>query len=390
MTEQAITLDITPSGVPPMVYADQYDRGRTVHVYVKDQSKTFTPSSSYSYVVCGTKPTGTGFSYNNIVSVSGQYLSFDIQSQMTSVAGDVPCSIIIYSGNTRLGTLHFILHVQKAALSDNTVVDSNVYESLVHSTISDIFAEQGIIDPTAAPTLLWANSSPDSVFDAQDITVTAGFNLYLIIFNDYSSNYRPDSSGYQIQTMIYAPSGGAHSYGQFTYMLSDAQNPGEVDTANQDWSNNAYRSVVVYPSSGRIHFNSAMRNGFGPQNSVLIPWYVFGMHNVGRLLWVNSAPTSMFAPQDISIESGYNLYYMVFRDTDTDGYQISLMVYAPSNGVHSYAQFTYKINDTWYTAYRTVVVYPSSGTIHFNAAVRDGLSWRNGYLVPWYVFGFNI
>lgn len=122
MPVQNITLNVVPSGVPPIVHVSQNDNGWTIRLSLMRGREPYPLSSSYTYTLCGTKPTGTGFSYDDAVSMIGSnVLSFNTNTVMTAVAGDVRCGIIIHDGDERVGTLNFILHVQRTAFDPEQV-----------------------------------------------------------------------------------------------------------------------------------------------------------------------------------------------------------------------------------------------------------------------------
>lgn len=118
---QTVNLNLTPSGVPPIVHLKQYDReSRTITCTVYDGSALFSAPSSASATIRGTKPDHTGFEYS--ANISGSMVTFTVQTQMTVLAGDVPAEIRITSGSQILGTATIILRVEPSALSSNVTV----------------------------------------------------------------------------------------------------------------------------------------------------------------------------------------------------------------------------------------------------------------------------
>ena len=116
---QTVNLNLTPSGVPPIVHLKQYDReSRTITCTVYDGSALFSAPSGASATIRGTKPDNTGFEY--AATISGSTVTFTVQTQMTVLAGDVPAEIRITSGSQILGTATIILRVEKSALSSDT------------------------------------------------------------------------------------------------------------------------------------------------------------------------------------------------------------------------------------------------------------------------------
>lgn len=120
MTTQNILLNVIPEDVQPIIHVSQYDKGQTwIFKLLLGDSYYQIPSGS-SVTIQGTKKDGTGFQY--ACSYSGHEVTAIEQQQMTVLAGDVPAELRIVNGNELIGTLNFIIRVEEAALSDNTVI----------------------------------------------------------------------------------------------------------------------------------------------------------------------------------------------------------------------------------------------------------------------------
>lgn len=118
---QEIDLNLTPSGVMPVVHLKQYDtKSRTITCNVYDGTSAFSPPSGATATIRGTKPDSTGFEYS--ASISGSTIVFTVQDQMTVLSGDIPAEIRIISGSQVIGTISIILRVEPSALSSNVTV----------------------------------------------------------------------------------------------------------------------------------------------------------------------------------------------------------------------------------------------------------------------------
>lgn len=123
MITQSINLNLITGQVLPRVNASQYDNNtRTLTMYLYDGELTFNIPNGVSGYIQGTKPDRTGFQYLATVTAGSNVVTFDITEQMTAVAGDVTCELVLVDGNDRIATVNFILHVEPAALSDDTVI----------------------------------------------------------------------------------------------------------------------------------------------------------------------------------------------------------------------------------------------------------------------------
>lgn len=123
MITQSINLNLITGQVLPRVNASQYDNNtRTLTMYLYDGELTFNIPNGVSGYIQGTKPDRTGFQYLATVTAGSNVVTFDITEQMTAVAGDVTCELVLVDGDDRIATVNFILHVEPAALSDDTVI----------------------------------------------------------------------------------------------------------------------------------------------------------------------------------------------------------------------------------------------------------------------------
>lgn len=123
MITQSINLNLISGQVLPRVNASQYDSNtRTLNMYLYDGELAFNVPSGVSGYIQGTKPDRTGFQYLTTATAGSNVVTFDITKQMTAVAGDVTCELVLVDGDDRIATVNFILHVEPAALSDDTVI----------------------------------------------------------------------------------------------------------------------------------------------------------------------------------------------------------------------------------------------------------------------------
>lgn len=123
MITQSINLNLITGQVLPRVNASQYDNNsRTLTMYLYDGELIFNIPNGVSGYIQGTKPDRTGFQYLATVAAGSNVVTFDITEQMTAVAGDVTCELVLVDGDDRIATVNFILHVEPAALSDDTVI----------------------------------------------------------------------------------------------------------------------------------------------------------------------------------------------------------------------------------------------------------------------------
>lgn len=122
MYTQDITLGIVPVGVRPVVHVSQYDNHvSALRFSLYKENVQFTIPSGAAVLVNGYKPDNTAFSYA-ATATSGNTATFSVTQQMTAVAGDVECELRVRTASEIIGTLNFILRVEPAPLTDDSVL----------------------------------------------------------------------------------------------------------------------------------------------------------------------------------------------------------------------------------------------------------------------------
>lgn len=126
MTTQIIKLNLIPGGVMPVVYASQYDNQTNALVFeLYNGDEPFTVPSGAAVLINGTKPPVdgqvTGFSYS-AASISGNRVVCNVTQQMTAVPGNVLCELRVRTATQIIGSVNFILMVERSALNDDTVL----------------------------------------------------------------------------------------------------------------------------------------------------------------------------------------------------------------------------------------------------------------------------
>lgn len=123
MITQTLKLNLIPGQVLPRVNASQYDAGtRTLQMVLYNGDQAFNIADGMSVFVQGTKPDMTGFQYAATATIGSNIVTLVVTQQMTAVWGNVICELVVADGEDRIATVNFVLSVEKAALSDDTVI----------------------------------------------------------------------------------------------------------------------------------------------------------------------------------------------------------------------------------------------------------------------------
>lgn len=135
---QKVKLNLIPQGVPPVVYASQYDVGRQFEFEIYEGEVEYEIPSGAVVTFQGTKPDNHSFAYSTadeepVISVSGSVVQVTSTEQMTAIPHKSMCEIIIRNGKVILGTLNVLLDVEKGAIPEDanaSASDLSAYESM--------------------------------------------------------------------------------------------------------------------------------------------------------------------------------------------------------------------------------------------------------------------
>lgn len=128
MITQRTRLDMRPGGVMPVVHVSQYDNDAAALIFdLYDGGELFTVPTGSSVLLNGLKPDNYGFSYQ-AASISGNTVVCNLTTQMTAVAGAVVCELRVRNGagTQIIGSCNFILQVEAAALTDDTIISDTM------------------------------------------------------------------------------------------------------------------------------------------------------------------------------------------------------------------------------------------------------------------------
>ena len=146
---EQIKVDLIPGRAIPVCHASQYDKGRTIRV-------NLTQGLSQNYILDGTedvtinvRKVDGNLVVEQLSVVEGKsYIDFSTTEQMTACYGSNTADIIIKKDDVEIGTMNFILEVEKDPRQDGVVSTSAIYNLEVQireineSMVPDMVAEQ--------------------------------------------------------------------------------------------------------------------------------------------------------------------------------------------------------------------------------------------------------
>lgn len=127
MITKALYLDLQNPGVRQVITVSQYDSGlRAFEFRLLNGSQIYQIPSNVTITLQGTKPDRNGFVYGCSYTSSTGMVIADCTEQMTAVAGEVLCQLILVdSSENRIGTFVFIINVEKGAINNETIVSTD-------------------------------------------------------------------------------------------------------------------------------------------------------------------------------------------------------------------------------------------------------------------------
>lgn len=108
------------------IFCSQYDNALREIVFTIYDGENLADLTGLTATVEGTKPDKYGYSYDATINTTNSTVTVTLVTQMTCVAGISHVEIVLYSGSYRVGTANFLLMVEEAGLSDDTIVSDSV------------------------------------------------------------------------------------------------------------------------------------------------------------------------------------------------------------------------------------------------------------------------
>ena len=126
---QTVNLQIIPNGVLPRVNVSQFDVGRQIQFKLYDGASAYTIPTGTQVRVDGIKPDKHGFSYD--ATWSGNTVTVTTTEQMTVLNGDIPCELRLIKDSQNIGTLNFVLAVEKSPIDGDTDISDTEIPAII-------------------------------------------------------------------------------------------------------------------------------------------------------------------------------------------------------------------------------------------------------------------
>ena len=174
MIEQKSYLNLIPDTGPLNVRCSQYDAGiRTLVFELYKGASLFQIPEGMTAKIRGAKPDGNVFEYSMTVDEDANTVSITIPEQMSVVAGDVICEVVLFDGATEeganvIGSANFTLIVEPSPIDMGVVSDSDIpaIETLING--GEVGQIMTWIETGAAWTWAARGDMMKSVYDQND------------------------------------------------------------------------------------------------------------------------------------------------------------------------------------------------------------------------------
>lgn len=148
---QKVKLNLIPQGVPPVVYASQYDVGRQFEFEIYEGDVEYEIPSNATVTFQGVKQDCHVFAYSSAdsnpnVTFSGSVVTVTTTEQMTAVPKKVLCEIVIRQSGILIGTLNTFIEVERAAVPDDAEASASDLSGFENMASQVQGAHQELID----------------------------------------------------------------------------------------------------------------------------------------------------------------------------------------------------------------------------------------------------
>lgn len=202
MITQKHDLDVTPSGVLPVVNASQYDVGRIIKFYLYNESEVYNIPVGTSVLVNGIKPNGDAFSYS--ATYTDNVVTVTLTDQMTVIDGEVKCELRFADalGND-IGTTNFILLVERAPFDASIPISETEIPAIIELARAEQYNAEawavgernGIpVDPTD-PTYhnnakYWSENAQHGSLDSlSDVAISSPVGGQALVYDDVNDEW---------------------------------------------------------------------------------------------------------------------------------------------------------------------------------------------------------
>ena len=126
---EEIRLNLIPNGVSPVCHVSQYDEGRQIKINLFEGINAYVIQSGDTFTLNVRKPDNTIVTTSVSGTQGNNYITISTTQQIAAVVGENLCELKITNGSTVIGTLNFVMQVERDVLTDG-IPSQSVIEDL--------------------------------------------------------------------------------------------------------------------------------------------------------------------------------------------------------------------------------------------------------------------
>lgn len=159
-------LNVIPSGVSPVCHVSQYDNGRQIKINLFSGTLPYELASGDTVTLNLRKPDNTIITASVSATAGNDYVVITTTEQMTAVVGETLGELKITNGSTVIGTLNFIMLVERDVIADGDPSESVIEDlnALVVAAVGDNFYTKTEVD-----TALAGKANADDVYTKSQV-----------------------------------------------------------------------------------------------------------------------------------------------------------------------------------------------------------------------------
>ena len=170
---EIIKLNLIPSGVNPTCHCSQYDKGRVIRIELFDGLTPYTLKNGDTVTLNVRKPDNTIVTASLTATQGNTYVDIVTTEQMCAVVGYNLCDLTITNGSVVIGTLNFIMQVERDVLADGIPSQSDIEDlnARVQEAVGDNYYTKTEVDAEISP----LEDQLNNKVDLPDITQPVSF-----------------------------------------------------------------------------------------------------------------------------------------------------------------------------------------------------------------------
>lgn len=145
---ETLSLNLIPKGISPICHCSQYDTGRVIRFNLLNGTLPYTIQSGDTVTLNVRKPDDTIVTASVSVTQGNSYVDIITTEQMCACAGKNLCELRIANNNDDIGTLNFVMVVERDVLADG-IPSESVIEDLderIAEAIGDDYYNKSEVD----------------------------------------------------------------------------------------------------------------------------------------------------------------------------------------------------------------------------------------------------